>query len=139
VISVPTEEHYIYIYTHTHTYITTYPPSGSHTFNAAWIALHTLQEYIHVLRKRLPDIPRSPCPRCTVVTSRMTDMQPLPYDRDCPQANLVLRGRVWDSHHPVREYLPSYLFVSASLQKSKLQKINTESKSLLAFHLLTLL
>jgi hypothetical protein len=33
------------------TYITTYPPSGTHAFNAAWTALHTLQERIHVLRK----------------------------------------------------------------------------------------
>jgi hypothetical protein len=41
-------------------YITTYPPSGSHMFNAAWIALHTLQERIHTLRKLPQDISRSP-------------------------------------------------------------------------------
>jgi hypothetical protein len=33
------------------TYITTYHPSGVHVLNAVWIALHTLQERIHVLRK----------------------------------------------------------------------------------------
>jgi hypothetical protein len=33
------------------TYITTYPPSGAHVFNATWTALHTSQEHIHVLRK----------------------------------------------------------------------------------------
>jgi hypothetical protein len=54
-------------------------------------------------------------------------LQPLPHNRDCPQASLVLRGRVWDSHHPARGYLPS-------TTKSKLQKVNTKSKSLLACH-----
>jgi hypothetical protein len=61
-------------------------------------------------------------------------LQLLPHDRDCPQANLVLRGWVWDSHHPVGGYLPSYLIVGASLQK-----VNAENKSLLACHLLKLL
>jgi hypothetical protein len=42
------------------TYITTYPPSGAHAFNVAWIALHTLQERIHILRKSPQDIPWSP-------------------------------------------------------------------------------
>jgi hypothetical protein len=42
------------------TYITTYPPSGAYTFNAAWTMLHTLQERIHVLRKWPQKIPRSP-------------------------------------------------------------------------------
>jgi hypothetical protein len=46
VVSVPVEEHNRYV-----AYITTYPPSGAHVFNAAWTALHTLQERIHVLRK----------------------------------------------------------------------------------------
>jgi hypothetical protein len=40
------------------TYITTYPPSGAHVFNAAWTALHMLQEHIHILRKWPQDIPR---------------------------------------------------------------------------------
>jgi hypothetical protein len=44
-------------------------------------------------------------------------MQPLPHDRDCPQANLVLRGRDQNSHHPAGGYLPSYLILGASLQK----------------------
>jgi hypothetical protein len=64
------------------------------------------------------------------VTSHTTDMQPLLYDRDCPQANLILRGRVQDSHHPTGGYLTSYLIIGASLQK-----VNAESKSLLACHL----
>jgi hypothetical protein len=113
VISVPTEEHNRYM-----TYITTYPPNGTHAFNVAWIALHTLQEHIQVLRKWAQDI--STRPRYAVMTSRTTDMQPLPHDRDCPQASLILRGRVQDSHHPTGGNLPSYLFIGASLQKRKL-------------------
>jgi hypothetical protein len=103
------------------------------------LTLHTLRERIHILRKRPKDIPRSTHPRCVVVTSSMTDTYPLPHDRDCPQANLVLRGQVRDSYHPAKGYLHSYIFVSTSLQKSKLQKVNTEGKFLLACHLLRLL
>jgi hypothetical protein len=135
VISVPTERHKIHIYI----YITTYPPSGTRVFNAVRIALHTLRELIHVLSKKPQDIPRSPHPRCAVVASRTIDMQPLLHDRDCPQANLILRAWVRDSHHPAGGNLPSFLFVGVSLQKSKLQKINIESKSQLACHLLRLL
>jgi hypothetical protein len=64
VVSVPAEEHNRYM-----TYITTYPSSGTRTFNAAWTALHTLRECIHVLRERQQDIPR-----CAVVASHTTDM-----------------------------------------------------------------
>jgi hypothetical protein len=112
VISIPSEEHNIHM-----TYITTYPSSGACAFNAARTTLHTLQEHIHILRKRLQDIPRSPRPSCTLVTSRTTDMQPLPHDRDCHQTNLVLSRWVRDSHHPTGGYLSSYLFIGASLQK----------------------
>jgi hypothetical protein len=87
VVSVLAEEHNRYM-----AYITTYPPSGTRTFNTIRTALQTLQERIHVLRKRPQDIPRSPCPMCAVVASRTIDTQPLPHDRDYPQANLVLRG-----------------------------------------------
>jgi hypothetical protein len=97
------------------TYITTYPLSGAHAFNAARTMLYTLRERIHILQKWPQDIPRSTRPRCAVVTSHMTDTQPLLPDRDCPQASLVLRGWVRDSHHPVGGYLTSYLFVGASL------------------------
>jgi hypothetical protein len=69
VVSVLVEQHNRYM-----TYITTYPLSGAHAFNAAWIALHTLQECIHVLRERPQDIPRSPRPRCAVMTHYTTDM-----------------------------------------------------------------
>jgi hypothetical protein len=117
VVSVPTKEHNIHM-----TYITTYPPSGARGFNAARTALHTLRECIQVLRKRPQDIPRSPRPRCAVVASRMIDMQPIPHDRDCPQANLALRGQVRVSHHPARGYLPSYIFVSVSLLKCNCRK-----------------
>jgi hypothetical protein len=97
VVSIPAEDTIdIYI-----TYITTYPPSGTRAFNAARTTLHTLRERIHVLRKIPQDIPRSSCPRYMVMTSHTTDTQPLPHDRDRPQANLVLRGRARDSHHPV--------------------------------------
>jgi hypothetical protein len=112
VVSIPAEESQIYM-----TYITTYPISGAYAFNAMWTALHTFQEYIHVLRKRSQDIPRSPHLRCAVMDSRMTDTQPLSHDMDCPQANLILRGWVWDLHHSAGGYLPSYLIVGASLQK----------------------
>jgi hypothetical protein len=73
------------------------------------------------------------------MTCHTTGTQPLPHDRDSPQANLVLKGWVWDSHHLVRGDLPSYLFVYASLQNSKLHKVNTKSKSQLACHMLSLL
>jgi hypothetical protein len=76
------------------TYITTYFPSGARAFNAAQTSLHMLRERIDVLRKRPQDISRSPRPRCAVVASRTTNTQPLPHDRDCPQANLILRGWV---------------------------------------------
>jgi hypothetical protein len=115
IVIVPAKDHNRYM-----TYITIYPPSCAHVFNAARIALYTLREHIYVLRKRPQYIPRSPRPRCTVVASRTTDTQPLPHDRDCPQANLILRGWIRDSHHPAGGYLPSYLIVGASLQESKL-------------------
>jgi hypothetical protein len=95
-VSVPAVEHNRYM-----SYITTYPPSGSHMFNATWIALHMLQKRIHILRKRPQNIPRSRHPRCAVVASRTIDTQPLPQNGDRPQASLVLRVRVRDSHHPM--------------------------------------
>jgi hypothetical protein len=70
-VNIPPEEYNRYM-----TYITTYPPSGACVFNVARTALHTLQEYIPVLRKRPQDNPRSPRPRCAVMTSRMIDTQP---------------------------------------------------------------
>jgi hypothetical protein len=68
VITVPTEEHNRYM-----TYTTTYPPCDVHAFNVARIALYTLRERIHALKKRPQDIPRSPCPRCVVMTNHTTD------------------------------------------------------------------
>jgi hypothetical protein len=59
-----------------------------------------------------------------IVTSRTTDTQPLLHDRNYPQASLVLRGQIRDSHHLAGGYFPSYLGVGALLQKSKLQKVN---------------
>jgi hypothetical protein len=112
IVSIPAEKHNRYM-----TYITTYTPSGARVFNAARTAMHTLQKRIHVLQKRPQNIPTSPCPRCAIVASRTTDTQPLPHDRNCTQANLVLRGRVRDSHHPVGGYLPSYHVIGVSLQK----------------------
>jgi hypothetical protein len=81
------------------TYITTYPPSDVRVFNATRTTMYMVRERIHVLRKKPKDIHRSPRPRCAVVVSRTIDTQPLPHDRDCPQARLVLRGWVRDSHH----------------------------------------
>jgi hypothetical protein len=82
-------------------------PKWRHAFNAARTTLHMLRERIHILRKRPQDIPRSPRPRCVVMTSRTTDTQPLPHDRVCPEANLILRGQVRNSHHLARGCLPS--------------------------------
>jgi hypothetical protein len=134
VVSIPVEEHNRYM-----TYIPIYPPIEARTFNTTQIALHTLRERIHVLRKRPQDIHRSPCPKCAVMASRTTDRQPVPHSRDCPQASLILRGRVWDSHHLTGGYLPSYRVIGASLQNSKLYKVKVESKTQLACNLLKLL
>jgi hypothetical protein len=124
VVSVPAKEHNRYM-----TYIIIYLPSGACAFDIVQTALHMLQERIQVLSKRPQDILRSPRPRCAVVTSHTTDTQLLPYDRDCPQAKLFLRGWVRDSHHLTGGYLSSYLFIGASLQNSKLYKVSAESKS----------
>jgi hypothetical protein len=112
IVSIPAEKNNRYM-----TYITTYTPSGARVFNVARTAMHTLRKRIHVLQKRPQNIPTSPRPRCAIVVSRTTDTQPLPHDRNCTQANLVLRGRVRDSHHPVGGYLPSYHVIGVSLQK----------------------
>jgi hypothetical protein len=109
VISVPAKNTCIY---DIHYYLF---PSGARAFSIARTTLHTLRERIHVLSKKPQDISRSPHPRCAVMASHMLDTQPLPYDRDCSQVNLVLKGRVWDSHHPVGGFLPSYLIIGASL------------------------
>jgi hypothetical protein len=69
----------------------------------------------------------------------MMNMQPLTHDRDCPQASLILRGWVLNSHHLAGGYLPSYLVIDVSLPNSKLHKVNAESKTQLACHLLRLL
>jgi hypothetical protein len=89
IVSIPAEEHNRYMI-----YIIIYPSNKARIFNAAWTMLHTSREHIHVLRKRPQNIPRSPCPKCAVVASRTIDAQPPLHDRDCPQANLILRGRV---------------------------------------------
>jgi hypothetical protein len=87
-------------------------------------------ENIFTSCRRCPqDIPRSPWSRCAVVASHTTNTQPVPHDRDCPQAILVLRGQVRDSHHPVWGNLSSYLAVGASLENSKLHKVNLLSKT----------
>jgi hypothetical protein len=90
-------------------------------------------------RRRPHDTLMSSCSRCAVVASHMIDTRPLPHDRDCPQASLVLRGRVQYSHHLTGGNLASYLFIGTPLQNSKLHKVNVESKSQLACHLLRLI
>jgi hypothetical protein len=88
------------------------------------------QRYIHYediftsYRRHPQDISMSPHPRCAVMASRTIDMLLLPHDKECLQANLVLRGWVWDSHHPAGGNLPYYLIVGVSVQNSKLQKVN---------------
>jgi hypothetical protein len=79
-------------------------------------------------RSRQQENPTSPHSMFVIMASRTTDMQPLPHDKDCPQARLILREWVCDSHHPTSGNLPSYFIVSVSLQNSKLHKVNTESK-----------
>jgi hypothetical protein len=87
-------------------------------------------------RRHPQDIIRSPHPRCAVMASHMADTQLMPHDMDCPQASLVLRGHVWDSHYPAGGNLPSYLFIGVSLHNSKLHKVNVEIKTQLACHML---
>jgi hypothetical protein len=98
-------------------YITTYPPSGTHAFNTAWTTLHMLQERIHALQKSPQDIPIPRSPHTIGARSSLIAQwtAALLHDRDCPQANLILRGRDQDSHHPTGGYLPSYLVIGASL------------------------
>jgi hypothetical protein len=124
VVSVPAEEHNWYIIT----YITPYPLSATRAFNDAWTTLYTLRERIHVLRKRPQDIPKSPHPRCAVMASHTTDTQPLLRNRDCPQASLILKGRVRDSHHPTGV---TYLLIFSSVHHYRkvnciklMQKVN---------------
>jgi hypothetical protein len=127
---------YIYIYM---TYITTYPqvvPVHLMLHGQCYICYENV--FISYRRHR-QNIHRFSRPKCTIMVSHMTDMQPLPHDRDCPQASLVLWERVRDSHLPSRGKLPSYLFIGASLQNSKLHKVNIESKTQLACHMLRLL
>jgi hypothetical protein len=55
------------------TYITTYSPSDTHMFNAAWTALHMSQRRIHVLWKWPQDDPRfllTPGTRSSLVARR---------------------------------------------------------------------
>jgi hypothetical protein len=52
-------------------------------------------------RRSPQDIPRPPRLSCVVVASHMIDTQPLPHNRDFPQASIVLRGHVRDSYHPM--------------------------------------
>jgi hypothetical protein len=135
VVSVPIEN-ITYIYNHTSPLIPQVAPTG--------LTLHG-QSRIHHEKvftpcRRCPqNIPRSPCPRCVVVARRMTDTQPLLNDRYCPQASLILREWVQDSHYLAKGNLPSYLIVGVLLQNSKLHKGNAESKIQLAYHLLRLL
>jgi hypothetical protein len=94
-------------------------PNGVCAFNVSRTTLHTLRERIHVLRKRLQHIPRFTRLRCAIVASRTTDTQPLPHDRDCPQASLILKGQVRDLHHPAGG---TYLLTFSSVRRYK--KIN---------------
>jgi hypothetical protein len=111
-VSVTIKNHNIHM-----KYIITYPLTSARAINATRIVLHTLRERIHILRERPQDIPRSPLPRWAVTTSQTMDMESLPHDRNCPQANLVLRGQVRDSHHPTGGSSPYYLVIGALLQK----------------------
>jgi hypothetical protein len=110
-VSVPTEN-MIDIYDHTSPLI----PHVTHVR----LMLHG-QHCIHYMniftscRRRPQEIPRSPHSRCMVMASCMIDMQSISHDMDSPEASLVLRGRVPDSHHPARGYLCSYLFIGVSV------------------------
>jgi hypothetical protein len=102
-------------------------------------AAYVIRPYSHLAEVDIRHSQVSTLPRYVVVTSRTMDTQPQPHDRDCPQAHLVLREWIQDLHHPTGGNCYSYLFVGASLQKSKLQEVKAESKSQLARHLLILL
>jgi hypothetical protein len=111
-VSVPTEN-MIDIYNHTSPLI---PQVAS-----VCLTLHG-QRCIHYenvftsCKTQPQDIPRSPHPWCMVMASCMIDMRSILHDMDCPQASLVLRRQVRNSHHPTRGYLPSYLVVDVTLQ-----------------------
>jgi hypothetical protein len=120
------------------TYITTYPPSGTHAFNAAWTTLHTLQERIHVLRKWPQDISRSTHPRYALVTRRTTDCSPYcMIGTASSKPRLKATGPEFTS--PDRRILTFLPWRSCVVIKSKLQKVNIESKFLLTCHLSRLL
>jgi hypothetical protein len=121
------------------TYIKTYPPNGAHSLTLCGQHCIHYENVFTSCRRRPPNIPRSPRPRCAVMASRMTNTQPISHDMVSPQASLVLRGQVRDSHHLTGRNLSSYLFIGASLQNSKLHKVNTESKTQLTCHMLRLL
>jgi hypothetical protein len=78
------------------TYITTYPPSDTHAFKVVWTRYIHYENIFTSYRRRPQDIPMSPHPRCTIMANRTIDTLLLPHDKDYPQANLVLRGRVSD-------------------------------------------
>jgi hypothetical protein len=105
VVSVPVEKHR-YIYNH----ISPLIPQVAHMCLTLHGQHYICYENVFTSCKRRPkDIPRSPRPRCTVMACHMTDTQPILHDMDYPQASHVLRGWVWDSHHPAGGNLSSYL------------------------------
>jgi hypothetical protein len=122
------------------TYIITYPPSGAHMFNNVWTTLHTSQECIHILRKWPQGIPRSLLarPRYVVVTRRTTDVSSYrTIGTASSKPHLEATGLEFTSPGTrILTFLPWHRCVVTG---SKLRKVNTESKSLLACHLLRLL
>jgi hypothetical protein len=102
------------------TYITTYPQVVLVRLTLYGQRCIRYENIFTYCRRHPQDIPRSPRPRCAIMDNRMTDTQPISHDMDCPQASIVSRGMVWDSHHLARGNLPSYLVLGASLQNSKL-------------------
>jgi hypothetical protein len=85
-------------------------------------ASYVIRMYAHLALVATRHSHVSTRPEYALVTSRTMDTQPLQHDRKCPQASLILRGRVRDSHHPVGGYLPSYLVLGVLLQNSKLHE-----------------
>jgi hypothetical protein len=75
------------------TYITTYPQVAPMHLTLHRQCCIRYENIFMSCTRRPQDIPRSPHPRCMVMTNRMIDTQLISHDMDCPQASLVLRGR----------------------------------------------
>jgi hypothetical protein len=115
-------------------YITTYPPSGAHTFNAA---------YVTRMYSRIAEVAIRHSQVCTrlgyaVVTRHTTDVSPYhTIGTASSKPRLGATGTEFTS--PETRMLTILPWRRCVIIESTWQKVNTESKSLLSYHLLILL